>query len=369
MANHNRWIKFYPRDWIADTRTLTTEEQGAYFLLWMESVIRDGKLPADPDALRSLALVREPNRWKKIWGKIGHYFQLADGGSSLVQRRVLQELDLAKERVENARRGGKASAESRSTRQALESDDSPTGVEHQLNDQRELGFNDQDHDQEQDQDQPAVRLAGVPVRSNGSAKPIPLDPISLEKRRWGAEEWFEAFRMAWLTYCEAGSYGGQPGDYRATGDLRDVLRNLALPDALAAQARASTMFAEYFGDHSAEVAAARHPWSWFVTRFNGLRIPKKAAPADDRCAFHQRGGRGKLPNYPKDSCPECRHAKALAGGRTGDPTPAADALVIAADRKAAEMRAAAAKTWTPEQQAEMREALQRDRQPVKAAAT
>src|SRR6185437_6440170 len=59
MAEHNRWIKFFPRDYLADTRLLTTEEHGAYFLLWCEIVMRDGKLPSDPATLQALASVRD----------------------------------------------------------------------------------------------------------------------------------------------------------------------------------------------------------------------------------------------------------------------------------------------------------------------
>lgn len=285
MADHNRWIKFYPRDWFADTRTLTTEEQGAYFILCMEAVLRDGKLPSDPDALQVLALVRDAGRWKRIWGKIGHYFQLTDAGAAIVQRRVLKELDLAKERVESARRGGKASAESRSRRVTPEFNGTSTVVElpceQSSNHEHDPLLNDQDHkaEAEQEADQEHRPQTGAQTRSNGSAKSVPLSPVSPELRRWGAEEWFEAFRMAWVTYLGAGSYGGQPADYRAVGDMREVLRKVSLDDALAAQRRSSSIFAEFFGDRGDEIATARYPWGWFVTRFNGLRLPKATAQA------------------------------------------------------------------------------------------
>lgn len=118
----------------------------------------------------------------------------------------------------------------------------------------------------------------APARSNRGAVSIDVTPVQPELRRWGAEEWFEAFRVSWLTY-QQGSYGGRPNDFAAVGDLRDVLARLPSPEALAAQRRAPQMFAEFFADRSPKVAEARHPWSWFVQRFDGLRFPQKTVGA------------------------------------------------------------------------------------------
>jgi len=203
---------------------------------------------------------------------------------------------------------------------------------------------------------------------DGEAPSVAIAPVAPDQRRWPAEEWFEAFRIQRLTYYQ-GSYAGRPNDFGAISDLRTILSRLPLDESLAAQKRAPKMFAEYFSDRGEDVAAARHPWSWFVQRFDGLRFPKKAAPADDRCAYHRAAGtRGKLPRGGGyDSCPECRHAKAASGTRQSEPAPLTDALAAATERKVAELRAAGEKAWTPEQLAEMRETLQRDRQPPKAA--
>jgi hypothetical protein len=60
----------------------------------------------------------------------------------------------------------------------------------------------------------------------------------------------------------------------AAQDLGDLLDTLSKADRLAAQARSDDMFAEFLRDDGREVIKARHPFSWFVARFNGLRVPE-----------------------------------------------------------------------------------------------
>lgn len=76
-------------------------------------------------------------------------------------------------------------------------------------------------------------------------------------------------------------WGGE-ASARATANLGDMLGALAPAAALAAQGRAGLMFAEYLSDPSPAVVKARHPWAWFVTRFQGLLVLQKqaAAPRD-----------------------------------------------------------------------------------------
>ena len=113
MADHDRWMKFYVDDYFGATRLLTTEEHGAYMLLILEAFKRGGELPNDPETLRAMAAGPKPDRWRRIWGKIGHYFQLEKNGTVLVQRRAKKEAELARERVENSRKAGEASVEKR----------------------------------------------------------------------------------------------------------------------------------------------------------------------------------------------------------------------------------------------------------------
>lgn len=265
MADHNRWVKFYPRDWIADTYHLTTEENGAYFRLWMQSVIRDGALPIDVNELQALAGIRDAGKWKRIWGKIGHYFQLADNGTSLVQRRVLQELDLAKERLENARRGGKASGKVRASAGAA-MNSSSTGVQLESNStstpdvvNHEPKANDQDQDQEQSKEQ----STSPPARSTSDA------------RLWNQHDWRDRFGRAWAVKHGTIAYG-DAGDTKACVSLGYVLEALPAAERLAAQARAADMFAEFLEGSSPAAVSRRHPFVFFVQEFGGLRVPKPA---------------------------------------------------------------------------------------------
>jgi hypothetical protein len=103
----------------------------------------------------------------------------------------------------------------------------------------------------------------------------PRIPAASASRRWGARDWFERFKKAWAASRRTLSYGGPPADFKAVRDLQEMLDALTTTDALAAQERSEAMFEEYLADRGEKLVAARHPWSWFVSRFNGLRIPRQ----------------------------------------------------------------------------------------------
>lgn len=99
---------------------------------------------------------------------------------------------------------------------------------------------------------------------------------------WLAKDWFAAFKLAWATSYAALSYWAIPADGKATGDLEEILSRLAPTDALAAQERAPAMFSEFLAQDSRQIREARHPWAWFVQRFNGLRLPQREATPRER---------------------------------------------------------------------------------------
>lgn len=70
------WMPFYPADYLADTRRLTTEQHGAYLLLLMDSW-SSGALPDDDVLARVAGLDAE--RWAQVRQVIARYFQIADG--------------------------------------------------------------------------------------------------------------------------------------------------------------------------------------------------------------------------------------------------------------------------------------------------
>jgi hypothetical protein len=94
---------------------------------------------------------------------------------------------------------------------------------------------------------------------------------------WAAADWKRQFEAPWLARYGGLAMGGGVSAAKATGDLADQLAALPEADRVAAQARAPQMFAEFLADESPQLVSARHPWSWFVTRFDGLRVPKAKA--------------------------------------------------------------------------------------------
>jgi|SRR6185312_659232 len=201
--------------------------------------------------------------------------------------------------------------------------------------------------------------------------PVPPAPArsTPEAKIWSAWDWRAKFGEAWCAKYGRITYGAA-GDAKACGELDLVLEPIPDRERREAQARAPQMFAEFLGSTEPRTVQRRHPFVFFVQEWGGLRVPAKRGAADERCAFHRaHGTRGKLPrDGGHDSCPECRHARAASGTRQSDPGLLTDALAAATERKVAELRAAGEKTWTPEQLEEMRQTLQRERHPPKAAA-
>lgn len=107
-------------------------------------------------------------------------------------------------------------------------------------------------------------------------------------KSWTAAQWQTKFGERWCAKYGGLAMGGGLGAARATGELSEQLAALPLADRLAAQGRSSAMFTDYLGSEKPDVVEARHPWAWFVTRFDGLRMPKLAvAPAKVTESFAQ----------------------------------------------------------------------------------
>jgi len=118
---------------------------------------------------------------------------------------------------------------------------------------------------------------------------------------WTAQQWLTEFKLAFREAKAGKFYGAGESDAKATARLGDLIAEMPKPDLLDAQRRAPEMFGEYFADQAKAVADARWCFSFFVTRWNGLRIPN--APAKDTG-----------PHYPRlTPLPE------IEGHRRGDP--------------------------------------------------
>lgn len=187
---------------------------------------------------------------------------------------------------------------------------------------------------------PNVR-ASDPDSVSVISKSFPEDPdperARVSEKFWPAYRWKAAFGRAWAVKYQRLTYGnGSDADSRATGDLADQLATLPPAELLDAQNRAQAMFAEFLGDESPAVTKARHPWSWFVTRFPGLRVPAKpVAVAPSPESFAERDARLRREAKEREA-EETRRQQAATAAKARE--------IVEAGRRAA----------TPEQLAELR---------------
>jgi hypothetical protein len=111
-------------------------------------------------------------------------------------------------------------------------------------------------------------------------------PCARDPSLWTVYDWRRRYGLEWTK-----KYGGTAigGDTEADGKLRDQLDALPDGDRLAAQKRAPAMFAEFLAEPG-EPARARHRWSWFVGRFESLRLPMaKQGQAVDSPGYREVG--------------------------------------------------------------------------------
>ena len=115
-------MRFFPADYLADTRRLTTEQHGAYLLLLMDSW-SSGALPDDDDVLARVAGL-DAERWAQVRPVIARYFQIADG--KWVHARIEQEREHAQAYAQaSSGRGKKAAAARWGKKKADESAEKP----------------------------------------------------------------------------------------------------------------------------------------------------------------------------------------------------------------------------------------------------
>ena len=72
------WFKFYPGDYLADTRRLTRSQHGAYLLILID-YFATGEAPPDDDLLLArLTLCDTQSEWLAIRKAIAQYFEITD---------------------------------------------------------------------------------------------------------------------------------------------------------------------------------------------------------------------------------------------------------------------------------------------------
>ena len=115
-------MPFYPADYLADTRRLTTEQHGAYLLLLLDSWV-SGALP-DDDAVLSRVAGLDAERWAQVRQVIARYFQIADG--QWVHARIEREREHAQAHAQaSSERAKKAAASRWGKKQPPESTEKP----------------------------------------------------------------------------------------------------------------------------------------------------------------------------------------------------------------------------------------------------
>ena len=115
-------MRFFPADYLADTRRLTTEQHGAYLLLLMDSW-SSGALP-DDDAVLARVAGLDAESWARTRPAIAGYFEIADG--KWVHARIEQEREHAQAYAQaSSGRGKKAAAARWSKKKPEESTEKP----------------------------------------------------------------------------------------------------------------------------------------------------------------------------------------------------------------------------------------------------
>ena len=106
------WMRFFPADYLADTRRLTTEQHGAYLLLLMDSW-SSGALP-DDDAVLARVAGLDAESWARTRPVLAGYFAIANG--KWVHARIEQEREHAQAYAQALREHAQAYAQASSGR-------------------------------------------------------------------------------------------------------------------------------------------------------------------------------------------------------------------------------------------------------------
>ena len=115
-------MPFYPADYLADTRRLTTEQHGAYLLLLMDSW-SSGALP-DDDAVLARVAGLDAESWARTRPVLAGYFEITDG--KWVHARIEREREHAQAYAQaSSSRGKKAAAARWSKKKPEESTEKP----------------------------------------------------------------------------------------------------------------------------------------------------------------------------------------------------------------------------------------------------
>lgn len=116
------WMPLYVYEFLADrnVQAMSLDELGAYFLLIMTQWV-NGSVPSDMRVLARLLRNQDPEMMERIWQALAPcYREHPTMPGELIQGRVEEERETARQRLAGNSRGGRTSAERRRGRVAVD---------------------------------------------------------------------------------------------------------------------------------------------------------------------------------------------------------------------------------------------------------
>ena len=110
---------------------------------------------------------------------------------------------------------------------------------------------------------PSSLIASLPDRSNGCAK--------------SAHDWYEFFKARWWE-VKGRQYGQGSADAKGEGRLHEVLESLSEVERAEDWEARKRMVAEFLDKDDQRTVEAGWSFAFFVTVFNGLRVPPEKRP-------------------------------------------------------------------------------------------
>jgi uncharacterized protein YdaU (DUF1376 family) len=303
-------MPFYVGDYLGDTAGFSAEEHGAYLLLLFSMWAQGGELPDDQERLRRIACV-DKDAWPGVWKTISTKLIRQEDAGTVTQDRLQREYQAARERRLAASAAGRAGAVARwqahgdRIAPANGNPSAPANGAAKPSPVRTQSGGNAPHpdpDPYPDPDPHPDPEGGGGSSQHRTALPQPPPAVLV----------LERFKLAWARKYNGLTYGGGMPAARALGALDDALAGLPTGERKSALAAADAIVAAFLADTDPKVVKERHPFAWFVTRFDALRVEvlATAPPPSER--------RRKIPTLPK-----------------GEPMPEALRQEIAARRAAA----------------------------------